>query len=197
LSRRRDELRRGIRSLIHDTSRELADLEGTSPPPAETEADPAPPPPDPPSLADAPSPAPRAAEAPPPPEVPASPPAPPAEDRDAPRDSAPPPPPPEPKEDAGAEASPPAPRKTPPAPRARRRRRRPVPDVPLDGVSPAQALSRTGVCFAYFLDHECWHVPDAYCNTALQVCILRRCPVYHLHKQALERRFAGKFKHFW
>ncbi len=67
----------------------------------------------------------------------------------------------------------------------------------MNGVDPRQAQSRKGVCFAYFIKHECWRVPDAYCNTALQVCALRNCPVYHLHRDALERRFAGKFKHFW
>lgn len=66
-----------------------------------------------------------------------------------------------------------------------------------DGVNPQQAHTRKGVCFAYFVNHECWRVPDAYCNSALQVCALRNCPVYHLHQEALERRFAGKFKHFW
>lgn len=56
---------------------------------------------------------------------------------------------------------------------------------------------RTGVCRSYFINHECWRVPNAYCNTALQVCVIRNCPVYHLHKDALERRFAKKFKHLW
>jgi len=67
----------------------------------------------------------------------------------------------------------------------------------VNGVDPRQAHARKGVCFAYFINHECWRVSDAYCNTALQVCALRNCPVYHLHQDALERRFAGKFKHFW
>jgi len=67
----------------------------------------------------------------------------------------------------------------------------------LDGVDPAQAQSRRGVCVAYFVDHACWHVTNAYCNTALHVCVMRDCPVYHLHRDALEKRFAGKYKHFW
>jgi hypothetical protein len=79
----------------------------------------------------------------------------------------------------------------------RRRPPRAGADIASNGVSAEQAHARKGVCFAYFLNHECWRVPDAYCITALQVCITRECPVYHLHKDALERRFARKFKHFW
>ena len=78
-----------------------------------------------------------------------------------------------------------------------RRRSRPAAEIGADGVSPAQVHARKGVCFAYFLNHECWRVADAYCNSALQVCITRECPIYQLHKDALERRFAKKFKHFW
>lgn len=78
-----------------------------------------------------------------------------------------------------------------------RRRPRQGAEIVANGVSPAQAHARKGVCFAYFLNHECWRVADAYCNGALQVCITRECPIYHLHKDALERRFARKFKHFW
>ena len=70
-------------------------------------------------------------------------------------------------------------------------------DIEAEGVSPTQVQSRTGVCRSYFINHECWRVSNAYCNTALQVCVIRNCPVYHLHKDALERRFANKFKHFW
>jgi len=182
LSRRRDALRHGIRSLIHDTSRELADLEG------------------------------RAAAAPPPPEEPA-PQAPPASAQggearetgprpavewivgpDSPAGNAPPAAPP------AAQASRPprarrAVRKT--ARRAARPRYRVAPPFAANGIDPQQAYSRKGVCSAYFVNHECWRVPDAYCNTALQVCALRNCPVYHLHKDTLERRFAGKFKHLW
>jgi hypothetical protein len=79
--------------------------------------------------------------------------------------------------------------------------RRPAPlgadDVGAGPEGPAQAESRTGVCRSYFVNHECWRVPTAYCNTALQVCVIRQCPVYHLHKDALERRFAKKYKHLW
>ncbi len=84
-------------------------------------------------------------------------------------------------------------------PRAGHARKRPraVPGLGVDGVSGDQALARKGVCFAYFIKQACWRVPEAYCNTALQVCITRECPVYHLHKEAMERRFATKFKHFW
>jgi hypothetical protein len=70
-------------------------------------------------------------------------------------------------------------------------------DLEADNAGPAQAEPRTGVCRSYFVNHDCWRVPGAYCNTALQVCVIRNCPVYHLHKDALERRFAKKFKHFW
>lgn len=84
---------------------------------------------------------------------------------------------------------------------ARRARRAPdagsTDDLGPDAVDPAQAQSRTGVCRSYFINPECWRVPGAYCNTALQICVIRNCPVYHLHKDALERRFAKKFKHFW
>ncbi|HKX17192.1 MAG TPA: hypothetical protein VJT33_04195 [bacterium] len=73
----------------------------------------------------------------------------------------------------------------------------PADDVVAEDAGPAPAESRTGVCRSYFINHECWRVPAAYCNTALQVCVIRSCPVYHLHKDALERRFAKKYKHFW
>ena len=78
-----------------------------------------------------------------------------------------------------------------------RRSRRALPDIPVDGVDPQQAFSRTGVCFAYFINNKCWRIRDAYCNTALHMCLIRNCPVYHLHRDALERRFAQKFQHFW
>jgi len=67
----------------------------------------------------------------------------------------------------------------------------------LNGVEPRQVQSRKGVCSAYFVNNECWRVSDAYCNTALHVCAMRDCPVYHLHQEALERRFAAKYKHLW
>lgn len=82
--------------------------------------------------------------------------------------------------------------------RARRERDRETAGDPVpDAVDPAQARGKTGVCFAYFINHACWRVPEAYCNKALQTCIIRQCPVYHLHRDALEQRFAKKFKHFW
>jgi hypothetical protein len=82
-------------------------------------------------------------------------------------------------------------------PARKRPRSRAVTNIGSNGVSADQAHARKGVCFAYFLNHECWRIPDAYCLTALHVCITRECPVYHLHKETLERRFAKKFKHFW
>jgi hypothetical protein len=87
-------------------------------------------------------------------------------------------------------------RRREPAP-ARRAAPAPADDVDIDTAPPAQPEARTGVCRSYFVNHECWRVPNAYCNTALQVCVIRNCPVYHLHKDALEQRFAKKFKHFW
>jgi hypothetical protein len=56
---------------------------------------------------------------------------------------------------------------------------------------------RRGVCFAFFLNRNCWEVDDAFCNRALHVCMLRNCPVYHLHQETLEKRFAAKYKHLW
>ncbi len=81
--------------------------------------------------------------------------------------------------------------------RRARSRQRLLPDFPVDGADPHQAFSRTGVCFAYFVNNACWRLRDAYCNTALHMCIIRNCPVYHLHKETLERRFARKFEHLW
>ena len=80
---------------------------------------------------------------------------------------------------------------------SKRLRRRPAPPVLVDGVNPDQVHERKGVCFAYFLNPECWRIPEAYCNSALQICITRECPVYRLHKDSLEARFARKFRHFW
>ncbi len=65
-----------------------------------------------------------------------------------------------------------------------------LPEVPV-------LLPRKGVCQAYFINRRCWEVPEAFCNTALQVCMTRECPVYHLYKDELERRFAAKYRHFW
>lgn len=74
--------------------------------------------------------------------------------------------------------------------------------LPLSDFTPAPfespaLLPKKGVCGAYFVSRRCWEVPEAYCNTALQVCMMRECPVYHLNKDEMERRFAGKFSHFW
>ncbi len=65
-----------------------------------------------------------------------------------------------------------------------------LPEVPV-------MLPKKGVCQAYFINRRCWEVPEAFCNTALQVCMTRECPVYHLHKEDLEQRFAAKYRHFW
>jgi len=78
-----------------------------------------------------------------------------------------------------------------------RPRQRAAPSIGVDGMSLQRLRSRKGVCSAYFINEQCWQIPEAYCNTALHVCITRECPVYHLHKEALERRFARKFKHLW
>lgn len=61
----------------------------------------------------------------------------------------------------------------------------------------AQYDPRKGVCQAYFVNRRCWEVADAYCNHALHVCMLRNCPVYHLHREELERRFADRFRYLW
>ncbi len=58
-------------------------------------------------------------------------------------------------------------------------------------------LPKKGVCAAYFVNKHCWELPDAYCNHALHICRLRECPVYNLHQEEMEQRFAGKFKHLW
>lgn len=69
-----------------------------------------------------------------------------------------------------------------------------VPGVPPDasGVHP-----RRGVCAAYYRNNACWEVPEAFCNRALHMCMLRDCPVYNLNREALEQRFAAKFAHLW
>jgi len=56
---------------------------------------------------------------------------------------------------------------------------------------------RRGVCESYYINHACWEVPDAFCNHALHTCMLRDCPVYRLHREELERRFASKYSHLW
>ncbi|MBI3974794.1 MAG: hypothetical protein HY334_00205 [Armatimonadetes bacterium] len=83
-------------------------------------------------------------------------------------------------------AGPGAPRTMPPAPGGEPA----LPEAPV-------LLPKKGVCQAYFINRRCWEVPEAFCNTALQVCMTRECPVYHLYKDELERRFAAKYQHFW
>jgi len=56
---------------------------------------------------------------------------------------------------------------------------------------------RKGVCAAYFTNKKCWELPEAFCNQALHICRLRECPVYALHQDEMERRFAAKFRHLW
>lgn len=69
--------------------------------------------------------------------------------------------------------------------------------APVPGPDLVAVHAKKGVCAAYHVNHACWEVPDAYCNQALHVCMLRDCPVYHLHQEELERRFAAKFAHLW
>jgi len=71
----------------------------------------------------------------------------------------------------------------------------PAPEITLPDMP--EILPKKGVCGAYLVNKHCWELPDAYCNTALHVCMTRECPVYHLYKEELERRFAAKFAHFW
>jgi len=204
LNKKREALRHGLRSFIEDTSRELADLEGrdlhpTPGPPAPQDGhspvigaanDAAP------GSATAPVPAPPAATRLPPasPAAPVSPAAGgPAASHPPPTSHAAPPsgaavPVAEGRASAAPTVPPPA-AAVPAAPSRRvgarkRLRQRPAPDVDADGVNPDQV-------------HACWRIPEAYCNSALQVCITRECPIYHLHKDALEARFARKFRHLW
>jgi hypothetical protein len=79
-----------------------------------------------------------------------------------------------------------------------------VRDVPQPDPAPQPSLEeltlhlpKKGVCAAYFANKRCWELPDAYCNHALHICRLRECPVYDLHREEMERRFAAKFKHLW
>ncbi|HEY3249187.1 MAG TPA: hypothetical protein VGK88_12975 [bacterium] len=58
-------------------------------------------------------------------------------------------------------------------------------------------LPKKGVCAAYFINKQCWEIADAYCNHALHICRLRECPVYALHHEAMEQRYAKRFKHLW
>ncbi len=68
---------------------------------------------------------------------------------------------------------------------------------PMRGVEELTLHPRKGVCTAYFVNKKCWELPEAFCNQALHVCRLRECPVYALHQDEMERRFAAKFKHLW
>ncbi len=75
----------------------------------------------------------------------------------------------------------------------------PPPPAPAAAPQP-QALTlhpRRGVCAAYLVNPRCWEIPDAFCNQALHICRLRECPIYALHQEELERRFAAKFRHLW
>lgn len=58
-------------------------------------------------------------------------------------------------------------------------------------------LPKKGVCAAYYVNKRCWELPDAFCNQALHICRLRECPVYDLHREEMEGRFAAKFRHLW
>src|SRR3989304_1311482 len=86
------------------------------------------------------------------------------------------------------EGVPPPPGRAAPAPP-------PIPEAVLPEM-PA-ALPKKGVCQAYFINKRCWELPEAFCNTALQVCMTREGPIYPLYKEEMERRFAAKFAHFW
>jgi len=68
---------------------------------------------------------------------------------------------------------------------------------PMPAAEASAAHTRKGVCAAYYVTRRCWEVPDAYCNQALHVCMLRECPVYHLNREQLEERFSRKFTHLW
>jgi hypothetical protein len=76
---------------------------------------------------------------------------------------------------------------------------REAPQAPeaMRGVEELTLHPRKGVCAAYFVNKKCWELSEAFCNQALHVCRLRECPVYALHQDEMERRFASKFKHLW
>lgn len=95
---------------------------------------------------------------------------------------------------------PPAPASRAPAPADRpilRLVREPPTADPLREVEQLTLHPRKGVCAAYFVNKKCWELSEAFCNQALHVCRLRECPVYALHQEEMERRFAKKFKHLW
>ena len=210
MNKKQEALRRGLRSFIEDTSRELADLEGRESAPTphpdaprdeDSSASPqtlAPPTAEPPTVSPRVVPERPRSDPPPPPDVLVEVPTPRGAVAESGTSEAVPEGPPTGADAPPLEASTPAkPARRPRAPARRRPRTSSGPKLGGNGVGVEQAQARKGVCFAYFLNHECWRVPEAYCNSALQVCITRECPVYHLHKDVLERRFARKFKHFW
>lgn len=167
MKREREELRRGLRAFIQDAGAELADFTNGS------------------GTASAPAP-----------------PKPPAAKPPAPEASAPASPPP---------SKPAAAAPVPPRPAAPTRLDEPIRPIlklvrdvppPEPEAQPSleeltRHLPRKGVCAAYFANKRCWELPDAYCNHALQVCRMRECPIYDLHREEMERRFAGKFSYLW
>jgi len=95
---------------------------------------------------------------------------------------------------------PPAAREPAPADRPILRLVRGAPPATLEPVRGVEDLTlhpKKGVCAAYFVNKKCWELPEAFCNQALHICRLRECPVYALHQEEMERRFAAKFKHLW
>lgn len=68
---------------------------------------------------------------------------------------------------------------------------------PISVQGPVAVHPSRGICAAYQISHACWEVPEAYCNQALHICMLRECPVYDLNRSVLDRRFAAKFAHLW
>lgn len=116
-------------------------------------------------------------------------------------------------QDASAElaeftSSAPQPGTPPEAKPAREPAERPILRLVRDAPAPSEApgaaleemtihLPKKGVCAAYFINKRCWELTDAFCNQALHICRLRECPVYDLHREEMERRYAAKFKHLW
>lgn len=79
-----------------------------------------------------------------------------------------------------------------------------VRDAPAPSETPAATLEemtihlpKKGVCAAYFINKRCWELTDAFCHQALHICRLRECPVYDLHREEMDRRYAAKFRHLW
>lgn len=73
----------------------------------------------------------------------------------------------------------------------------PAAPEPLREPSELTLHPKKGVCAAYFVNKKCWELSEAFCNQALHICRLRECPVYALHHEEMERRFAARFKHLW